>query len=339
MLEPTSAQTATPLQYVADHRDIHIDGTARRTATDPHQAAKAVTAEITDRIAAVLDAYPGQPTVLLSGGVDSILVAATAVHLGKRPHAITVVTEGETDDETPARAAAQALNITHDVITLGPADVVRVAKQAVSALDTSELWEIAAAMPILAAQSAIQAHEAEQAGPVSILTGSGADAIFAGGRPVTSPVDSLDATIELDKLVRDEVGKNFVRDRLIPDFYERILGDKADKLIHVFQTERFWELGEQLAPPALFVPRDGDVCDKAALRIACEALLPADAAYLAWTRKSPIQRSSGLFAALADAARAAAAELPGAQTYTDPRTESFEAVATRLYLARLAGNV
>jgi asparagine synthase (glutamine-hydrolysing) len=39
---------------------------------------------------------------------------------------------------------------------------------------------------------------------------------------------------------------------------------------------------------------------------------------------------------LAAAARYRAADLPGARTYTDPETESWQAVATRLYLALLA---
>ncbi|QBJ96815.1 asparagine synthase [Rhodococcus sp. ABRD24] len=335
MLELTAAQTVAGMQYLADHENVRVDGAALRTVADPAEAAVAVAAETADRVRAVLDAYPGQPIVLLSGGVDSLLVAATATDLGVRPHAITVVTGADTDDYGPASAAARALGLSHEVITLDRADVVRLARRATNVLGTSELWEVAAAMPLLAAESAISTHAVGQPGDSAILTGSGADAVFAGGRTLTAPLGTPSATAELDTLIRTEVGTNFVRARLVPDFYERLLDARAAMLIHVFQTERFWQIGRQLAPTALFQDIDGVVWDKMPLRIACERVLPGDAGALAWTRKAPIQRATGLFAALADAARVAAAELPGACTYSNPLVEPIESVAIRLYLHTL----
>ncbi len=84
---------------------------------DPHVAAAGLIAETRDRIRAVLDQHPEQPAVLLSGGVDSIFVAATAVALGARPHAITIVTDNSTD-EANAVVAAHVLGLTHDVVRL-----------------------------------------------------------------------------------------------------------------------------------------------------------------------------------------------------------------------------
>jgi len=273
--------------------------------------------------------------VLLSGGVDSILVAATAVALGTAPRAITIVVDGETVDRAPAIAAAEALGLRHEVVVLSSSDVVSLAKSAVAALGVNELWEVAAAIPILAASELIRRFSAASPAPAAVLTGSGADAIFAGGRVIQHPIESAAANQALDEVVRTETGTNFVRDRLVPDFYERLLGDDAQALIHVFQTERFWQLAEQLAPPALFGHVTGAAHDKLAVRLACERLLPETAQHLAWTRKSPIQRSSGLFDALADAARARAAQLPGATTYSNPLTEPMESVAVRLFLAAL----
>ena len=335
MRSPTALQTAKPMQFVADDHALDVDGSSLRITTDPDIAAKAIAAETLDRIRVVLDSYPADPIVLLSGGVDSILVAATAVAIGAAPRAITIVVDGETVDRAPAIAAAEALGLRHEVVVLSSSDVVSLAKSAVAALGVNELWEVAAAIPILAASELIRRFSAASPAPAAVLTGSGADAIFAGGRVIEHPIESAAANQALDEVVRTETGTNFVRDRLVPDFYERLLGDDAQALIHVFQTERFWQLAEQLAPPALFGHVVGAAHDKLAVRLACERLLPETAQHLAWTRKSPIQRSSGLFDALADAARARAAQLPGATTYSNPLTESMESVAVRLFLAGL----
>ncbi|WP_305093147.1 asparagine synthase C-terminal domain-containing protein [Prescottella sp. R16] len=336
MRQPLAGQTATGVQYVADCENVDIDGIELRTITDADTAALAVADETADRLRAVFDAFRGRPIVLLSGGVDSILVAATAATLGTRPHAITVVTDVDTDDYGPASAAAQALGLTHEVIYLTQDEVVDLAERTTRILGTAELYEVAAAIPLVAARNAIAAHAAQQDEAVALLTGSGADAIFAGGRFVTAPIDSPSATAELDAFVRAEVCANFVRHRLVPDYYERVLGDFADNLVHVFQTERFWQIGRTLAPPALFRNVDGTVRDKMPLRIACSNTLPSGAASLAWTRKSPIQRSTGVLGALTQAARASAACLPGAGTYSDPLTEPIENVAVRLYLHHVA---
>lgn len=323
------------MQFVADDHVLNFDGTALRTTTDPSVAAAAVAAETRDRIRAVLDKYPAEPVVLLSGGVDSILVAAAAVSLGASPRAITVVVDGNQVDKEPAEEVAQALGLRHEVIILRSSDVVDLAAAAVAALGTNELWEVAAAIPILAAAGSIRRFTATSQEPTAVLTGSGADAIFAGGRVIGHPASSSAANRALDHAIRTETVTNFIQGRLVPDFYERLLGPQSHALIHIFQTERFWQLAEQLAPPALFGEISGIAHDKLAVRVACQNMLPETVQHLAWTRKSPIQRSSGLFDALADAARNRAAKLPGATTYSNPLTEPIEAVAARLFLADL----
>jgi asparagine synthase (glutamine-hydrolysing) len=169
----------------------------------------------------------------------------------------------------------------------------------------------------------------------AVLTGSGADAILGGGRRLTHPIDSSAAREELDRLIRAESSSNFRYERLIPDFHPALLDDYATHLVHVFQTVRWWQAVENFAPPALFGNHEGQLADKLAVRIACADLLPDGAKHLAWNAKAGIQRSSGLMGVLAASARQFAADLPGAQTYTDPITEDPEAVATRLYLALL----
>ncbi|MFJ1454889.1 asparagine synthase-related protein [Nocardia sp. N2S4-5] len=322
-------QTGRPIEFVADLLDdIATPNPAARTLTDPHAAADLIAAETRSRVRAVCDALPGNPVILLSGGVDSIYVAAVAAALGRTPHAVTIVT-AEASDETNAVVAAAALGLTHDIVRLSHDDVVRLAQQTMARLRTSELWEVTAGIPLLAARRGLGGD----IGP--ILSGSGADAILAGGRALSHPVESPSARVELDTIVRTESAANFRHDRLVPHFYPALLDEYADRLVHVFQTVRWWRVAETFSPPALFGERDGVPFDKLALRIACEKQLPIGAKHLAWAVKSPIQRSTGLTAVLFAAARAYSARLPGAATYTDPLTEPPEAVATRLYLAAL----
>ncbi|WP_280373925.1 asparagine synthase-related protein [Nocardia wallacei] len=285
-------QTSTPIEFVADLLgDIATPRPQARTLADPHAAAEVIAAETRSRVRAVCEAFPGKPVILLSGGVDSIYVAAVAAALGHAPHAVTIVT-AEASDETNAVAAATALGLTHEVIRLSHDEVVRLAQQTMARLGTSELWEVTAGIPLLAARRGFGGD----IGP--ILSGSGADAIFAGGRALTQPVESLSARAELDTIVRAESAANFRRDRLVPHFYPALLDEYADRLVHVFQTVRWWRVSETLAPPALFGDNDGVRFDKLALRIACEKQLPSGAQHLAWAVKSPIQRSTGLTAVL-----------------------------------------
>ncbi|WP_306362513.1 asparagine synthase-related protein [Nocardia sp. CC227C] len=325
-----AAQTSDGMEFVADLRDIATPNPHLRRVSDPRAAARLIEREVQDRLNAVFANSTASPVVLLSGGVDSILVAAAAVSLGVRPHAITVVAEGGTD-RTNAAAAAAALGLPHSVVELSEADVVTLAAQAMTRLGIPELWEVSYAIPLLATIPAID--ELDPVGP--ILLGSGADAIVAGGKTLQHSIYSSEARTELDRIIRAESANNFVYDRLVPDFYPRVMGKYADHFVHVFQTVRMWEVAETLAPPALFGEHNGEPADKLCLRMACDDLLPEGAKHLAWARKAAIQRSAGIMGSLANAARRYAASMPGATTYTDPMNEPFEAVATRLFLALL----
>jgi asparagine synthase (glutamine-hydrolysing) len=324
-------QSSAPMEYVADLRDIATPRAERRQVVDPDLAASLLLDETRSRIDTVLRSQPGVPVVLLSGGADSIFVAAVAVSLGVAPQAITIVTEGATD-ETNAAAAARALGLRHDIVRIRVDEIAMLAREAIARLGTTELWEVSYAIPLLGARPVLDLLPS--VGP--ILAAKGADAILAGGRTLTHPIDSAEAVAELDAGIRRESANNFTYSgRLVPDFYSAILGPYADRLVHVFQTTRLWELCETFAAPALFVERDGLTADKACLRIACERVLPDAVKSLAWAKKSPMQKSSGVMDALTQAARFYAAGLPGAQTYTDPRNEPIESVAIRLLLTLL----
>ncbi|WP_280431556.1 asparagine synthase-related protein [Nocardia brasiliensis] len=323
-------QTGDALQYLADLREIGVPDPRRRQLADPAEAATLIGRELRSRVDAVLQAHPGDPVVMLSGGVDSIAVAAAAVQLGARPHAITVVTDTGTD-ATNAAAVAKALGLTHQIVELDVKAVVDLARESIARLKIPELWEITYAIPLLAAARALDALSS--VGP--ILTGSAADAILAGGKMLHHPVESPAATVEMDQMIRKESASNFRYDRLVPDFYARVLPTYEHRFVHVFQTVRFWEIAETFAAPAMFGVHDGAPADKLCLRIACTELLPDSVKPLAWSKKAAIQRSAGIMGALATGARQFAASMPGAQTYGDPMSESYETVATRLFLGLL----
>ncbi|ONM48833.1 asparagine synthase-related protein [Nocardia donostiensis] len=324
-------QTAEPLQFVADLLgNISEPNPGVRTVIEPADAAQLIAEETRSRIAAVLEKFGGTPAVLLSGGVDSIYVAAVSVALGAEPIAVTVVTDGQSD-EANATAAAHALDLRHEVVRLSAPEVAELSRDVMQRLGTCELWEVTAGIPLVAARRSFETI----ADLGAILGGSGADAILGGGRKLTHPATSPEACVELDQIIRTETAANFRYDRLVPGFYPALLDEYADRLIHVFQTVRWWQIAESFAPQVLFGDHNGRPVDKLALRLACATQLPSAAKHLAWGAKSPIQRSSGLMAALTTAARAYAANLPGAQTYTDPMSEDAEAVAVRLYLSLL----
>lgn len=324
-------QTSEPLEFVADLcSEMAIPNPGGRTLTDPDAAAKIIASETKSRVQAVLDRFQGTPAILLSGGVDSIYVAAVAVDLGYQPRAITIVTDDESD-EISASAATRALNLPHDVIRLSPSDAVDLAGDVMGRLGASELWEVTAGIPLLAARRSLD----QIPGLGAILTGNGADTIFAGGRELHHPIGSVAGREELDIIIRAESARNFRSQRLVPHFHSALLGQYANHLIHVFQTVRWWQTTEHFAPAVFFGERDGRSVDKLALRLACDAQLPLGAKHLAWGPKMPLQRSSGLMSTLARAARSYAANLHGAREYSDPMTEDSEAVATRLFLAIL----
>lgn len=326
-------QTTAPMEYVADLVDVLRDGTNLRKEINPAAAANAVGSELNNRLAAVLRAFPVDPIVLLSGGVDSILVAAAARAAGVSAHAITVTANFTSDEVDTARSAASALGLTHDVVVLSPDEIRNLALDAKQQLGTSEIWEIAAAVPILAVRQQLDQHRRRVgSAQFAILTGSGADAIFAGGVQLAACKQRVDSVSELDRIVRAEVFSNFRRNRLIPHFYDVLLGPMTKNLFHVFQTRRFWEYAETLAPEALFAIKDGQSHDKMPLRLECERLLPENMKHLSWKPKAPIQRSTGIFDALLLAARSYAAELPGSTTYSNPVNEPLELLAIRLYL-------
>lgn len=318
------ARLHLPYEYVADHIDVFVPG--NRTVTDPIEVGDALVDYLRRRLGAIAEASGGELGLMLSGGIDSILVAAVARSMGLDPYSVTVVASGEASvDGDQSVNVARALDLRHELFVMDSRQLLDEVATCIARLECDEVWEVMSAVPIRAAFERFSI--AGSGGPV--LTGTGADAIFAGGKRLTTSPASAEAKGQLDKLVQKDVGANFRRERLIPDFYERLLGDDHNRFVMLFQTGEAWELSQMVSPMALWAERNGEVYDKFALRLAAERL--GVAPELVWTVKAPLQRSSGLVSALGTAARLAMSHHPGATTYTDPRDEDFD-----LFVARLA---
>ncbi|MGB0878007.1 MAG: asparagine synthase C-terminal domain-containing protein [Mycobacterium sp.] len=274
--------------------------------------------------------------LMLSGGVDSILVAACAVRVGFGPSAVTVVTAGPggariaSDDERASVVAAH-LGIGHKLVRMLPEEVLATAKESVRRLGVSEMWEVTSAIPLLSAMRMLDQMGA--AGPA--LAGSGADALFLGGYRLAASPTSPEAVHELRNRILTGVRRQFIRDRLVPDYDERLLGQAANRFVRIFQTRSFWEFAQSIHPSLLWRQGpDGKLYDKFLLRFTAERLgIPAP---LVFTEKSPIQMSSGTVAALLHCAREDLAQHPANRSYADPMIEPTEHTAVRLFLDRLA---
>lgn len=317
---------ALPYEYVADENNAYA--TPIRDVSDLDQAAQLFIEYLGRRIDALCKSSSGTASLMLSGGIDSILAGAIAKSIGVSLPAITVVAaDKHSSDLDKSKSAAEFLGLEHTVVSLGGYNLLSQVEECIDLLSCDELWEVMSAVPIRAAFSELSAQGIT--GPV--LTGTGADAILGGGQTLaTNDKRSQSAEMELNELIQGNVASHFRRERLIPDYYERILGSRHADFIMLFQTEEAWRIANRMSPAVLWRSKDGQHFDKACLRRAAELLrVPID---LAWTKKAPLQRSSGLIDAVVAAARLAMSKYEGATTYTDPRHEEPDLLIARLAL-------
>lgn len=255
-----------------------------------------------------------RPALMLSGGIDSLLLAATYEAQGLNPLTVTIALP-DSPDALGAAGAADHLGLDHHLIDAREA--VSLWRNVSDTLGTDELWEVTAGVPLVAVFSFLD--DIGISGPV--ISGGGADAVFLGGW-------TPDGSLRGEQLRRASATLSFP----IPDFYERLIGAGGRRrYLQPYSTQAMWHTAARFTESALYVDRGGITFDKAALREAAVKLgIPKQ---LAFTAKDPLQRSSGLMGLVADEARAWLASRPLATHYTDPRTEPADQALARLWLA------
>jgi asparagine synthetase B (glutamine-hydrolysing) len=264
--------------------------------SDPVEAAIALE-DVVDRTARALDP-PG--VVLLSGGIDSMLVALAAVRSDLSPSCVTVTTdiEDRSLDGYWARATAAYLGLDWEPVLVRETEVRRLVERAARQLGGRGLYQIGRCITDLAIADACQARGLSVA-----WSGTGADLLFD---TFPDPADP-DGPVRLDwegrramlLRARTPTPENPYFDK------QTVLEDAGISVSPFFETTECLALAARLEPSALIagpaVAGDAAGPSKLPLRILAERWgLPRQ---LAYQPKRALQDSSGVFALLAECAR------------------------------------
>lgn len=137
-----------------------------------------------------------EPTVVLSGGIDSSGVAAHAAAHSGLVHSVSMGTE-TSDEFGPAKVVAGHLGTDHSEITIHSSDLVRELPWAVWAAEIADHTILEYLLPLVALYRRLPP------GPRRVLTGYGADIPLGGMHRRTERLDFLDAVIAHDMATFD----------------------------------------------------------------------------------------------------------------------------------------
>ncbi|MBM7773965.1 hypothetical protein JOD54_004169 [Actinokineospora baliensis] len=244
-----------------------------------HDAAAAGEAQVDALRLAIADALAteaeGEAGVLVSGGVDSGLVAALVARTGTPATAYTIGTEWG-DEYDHAAEAAQAVGLDLRRTALRAEDIVEGLPTTVRAFGHCEPETIAIGVALAAFCRGGYARER------LLFTGYGSDLLNSG----------MATTDEIDGDIGAKVRAAVDRTRYSSEF-TRALGSERGYLL----THPYWHPGvldvALATDPAVKSFRGRE---KGHLRLAARALLPED---VAWRRKTAIHHGNGLGANLA----------------------------------------
>ena len=304
---------------VLDSFDFSLD--------DLDDAARAVTEYTTARLKAISQINPQPLALMVSGGVDSLHMLACAHAADIDVAAYTFAWPGSdeaTQELTAAKEMCDKFGIVHVAVRPTPSEMSSIMAQVTQRLQTSEPWEVLAGS-VLYSIARLTPPDA------AIVTAAGADTLMRGGKPFSFAHFNDDTLGRWELQVKADIRCGFTRERYIPDFYTRLIGSRAKQHYKVWQTRQAVDLAGHLHP---HVVRGEDwKQDKQVLRHAARQL-GVDEKYTA-ADKSPMQVSSGGFAAIEHLVRSELSQQYKGRTYTDPKTEDLEVVLSRLYLDRL----
>lgn len=315
---------ADPCHYVADIVDMQAPAT--HSITNQDDAIAAINSYLTKRVDAVLGKYPETPAIMLSGGVDSILLAAVLARRAPEALAVTYADSASpngAEELRIARNVAEHLGLQHVVVKLAEDDALSLLRETVAKLDHTDPWEVLAGYILLACE-----HTAAEKGVHgAIFTGAGADALLLGGQGDIVAQEGTTLEQTWDERMRAKISKNFVRQRQIPDFYERLLDD-SERYIQAWQTVQAYDMAKQFHPSV--IRGEALATDKEIVRLAAMSLgVPEN---LVAATKNPMQVSSGGVDQIVSLARFFLSTQKNHTAYTNPKDESLELVVSRLFL-------
>ncbi len=217
----------------------------------------------------------------LSGGLDSSIIAALArPHLDEL-HTFSVGFEGS-PDLAAARRVSRVLDTVHHEYVISTDELLDKLPEIVYHLESYDLDLVRSAIPCYFTARLAAEHVKV------ILTGEGADELFAGYRYYRDIEDGRRLHDELRRSVLTLHDVNLQRvDRLT-------MAHSVEGRVPFLDAEMI-ELAQRIPPEQKLHRQNGDVIEKWILRTACEGLLPAE---IVWRDKAQFDEGSGTVAAL-----------------------------------------
>ncbi len=212
--------------------------------------------------------------ILLSGGLDTSIIAAIAARQGRRLFAVSVsVADAVSPDEPFARMIAARYGFPLEVVRPTLADLVAAAGDVMRVLEGFDPMELRNSVVTWVAL-----HAAREQGSARVFTGDAADELFAGYRYIfTMPPDEVSPYLQFLNGV--------MQFSSIP--MADALGMAAD-LPYLDPAVRAFAL--TLSVDDLVGERGGERLGKKVLRQAFDGVLPED---VIWRVKTPIEYGSG----------------------------------------------
>ena len=229
-------------------------------------------AEILRVLDEVVKSYPAE-ALLLSGGLDTSIIACLASRHFK-PKTLTVCFSGvEAPDLKYAKLIAERFNLENHVKLFSFEEASEAVRQIVRIIGSFDPMEIRNDITIYVGMRWLKEH-----GFRSVLTGDGADELFAG----YSFLFKLNPH-EVDEWIRRVSGRWF--------FAAKPIGESLGlKVYQPFTDKRVVELALNIPAEYKIVNLHGVTYGKYVLRFAFEKLLPAE---VVWREKHPVEVGSG----------------------------------------------